>query len=173
MIVSVIKLKIENLVLGRLRTNCYIIKKDNKCLIIDPGDEAEIIKEACKDYEVEEILVTHHHFDHILALDELESFYHVKHNSFLRKTFKYEIIETPGHASDSLTFYFKKEKIMFTGDFLFYHTIGRCDLETSSITDMKKSLDNISKYPNDIKIFPGHGKSSILGEEKKYFDSYF
>ena len=62
---------------------------------------------------------------------------------------------------------------MFTGDFLFYHTIGRCDLETSSITDMKKSLDNISKYPNDIKIFPGHGKSSILGEEKKYFDSYF
>ena len=168
-----IKLKIENLVLGRLRTNCYIIKKDNKCLIIDPGDEAEIIKEACKDYEVEEILVTHHHFDHILALEELESFYHIKHNSFLRKTFKYEIIETPGHASDSLTFYFKKEKIMFTGDFLFYHTIGRCDLETSSITDMKKSLDNISKYPNDIKIFPGHGKSSILGEEKKYFDSYF
>ena len=165
MIVSVIKLKIENLVLGRLRTNCYIIKKDNKCLIIDPGDEAEIIKEACKDYEVEEILVTHHHFDHILALEELESFYHIKHNSFLRKTFKYEIIETPGHASDSLTFYFKKEKIMFTGDFLFYHTIGRCDLETSSITDMKKSLDNISKYPNDIKIFPGHGKSSILGEE--------
>ena len=173
MIFSVIKLKIENLVLGRLRTNCYIIKKDNKCLIIDPGDEAEIIKEACKDYEVEEILVTHHHFDHILALEELESFYHIKHNSFLRKTFKYEIIETPGHASDSLTFYFKKEKIMFTGDFLFYHTIGRCDLETSSITDMKKSLDNISKYPNDIKIFPGHGKSSILGEEKKYFDSYF
>lgn len=173
MIVSVIKLKIENLVLGRLRTNCYIIKKDNKCLIIDPGDEAEIIKEACKDYEVEEILVTHHHFDHILALEELESFYHIKHNSFLRKTFKYEIIETPGHASDSLTFYFKKEKIMFTGDFLFYHTIGRCDLETSSITDMKKSLDNISKYPNDIKIFPGHGKSSILGEEKKYFISYF
>ena len=173
MIVSVIKLKIENLVLGRLRTNCYIIKKDNKCLIIDPGDEAEIIKEACKDYEVEEILVTHHHFDHILALEELESFYHIKHNSFLRKTFKYEIIETPGHASDSLTFYFKKEKIMFTGDFLFYHTIGRCDLETSSITDMKKSLANISKYPNDIKIFPGHGKSSILGEEKKYFDSYF
>ena len=107
MIVSVIKLKIENLVLGRLRTNCYIIKKDNKCLIIDPGDEAEIIKEACKDYEVEEILVTHHHFDHILALEELESFYHIKHNSFLRKTFKYEIIETPGHASDSLTFYFK------------------------------------------------------------------
>ena len=168
-----IKLKIEHLVLGRLRTNCYIVKKDNKCIIIDPGDEAEVIKEACKDYEVEEILVTHHHFDHILALEELEKTYQVKHNTFLRKTFKYEVIKTPGHASDSLTFYFKEEKIMFTGDFLFYHTIGRCDLETSSIEDMKNSLVKISKYPDDILIYPGHGRPSVLGEEKKYFDQYF
>ena len=83
-------MKIEHLVLGRLRTNCYIVKKDNKCLIIDPGDEAVVIKNACKGYEVEEILVTHHHWDHILALEELEEFYHVKHNEFLRKTFHYE-----------------------------------------------------------------------------------
>ena len=69
--VKVIKLKIEHLVVGRIRTNCYIVKKDNKCIIIDPGDEASRIKEACKDYEVEEILVTHHHWDHILALEEL------------------------------------------------------------------------------------------------------
>ena len=173
MMIQVIKLKIEHLVLGRLRTNCYIVKKDNKCIIIDPGDEAEVIKEACKDYEVEEILVTHHHFDHILALEELEKTYQVKHNTFLRKTFKYEVIKTPGHASDSLTFYFKEEKIMFTGDFLFYHTIGRCDLETSSIEDMKNNLVKISKYPDDILIYPGHGRPSVLGEEKKYFDQYF
>lgn len=173
MMIQVIKLKIEHLVLGRLRTNCYIVKKDNKCIIIDPADEANVIKEACKDYEVEEILVTHHHFDHILALEELEKTYQVKHNTFLRKTFKYEVIKTPGHASDSLTFYFKEEKIMFTGDFLFYHTIGRCDLETSSIEDMKNSLVKISKYPDDILIYPGHGRPSVLGEEKKYFDQYF
>ncbi len=173
MMIQVIKLKIEHLVLGRLRTNCYIVKKDNKCIIIDPADEANVIKEACKGYEVEEILVTHHHFDHILALEELEKTYQVKHNTFLRKTFKYEVIKTPGHASDSLTFYFKEEKIMFTGDFLFYHTIGRCDLETSSIEDMKNSLVKISKYPDDILIYPGHGRPSVLGEEKKYFDQYF
>lgn len=166
-------MKIEPLVLGRLRTNCYIVKKDNKCLIIDPGDEAEVIKNACKGYEVEEILVTHHHWDHILALEELEDFYHLKHNVFLRKTFNYEVINTPGHASDSLTFYFKDEKVMFTGDFLFYHTIGRCDLDTSSIPAMQRSLEKIKQYPNDIKIYPGHGNSSILGAEKKFFDTYF
>ena len=155
MIIWVIKLKIENLVLGRLRTNCYIVKKNNKCIIIDPGDEAEKIIEACKGYEVEEILVTHHHWDHILALKEIEEQYHLKHNVFLKKSFSYEIIKTPGHASDS------------------FHTIGRCDLETSSIEDMKKSLEEIKKYPDDIKIYPGHGRGSVLGEEKVLFNRYF
>ena len=153
MIIWVIKLKIENLVLGRLRTNCYIVKKNNKCIIIDPGDEAEKIIEACKGYEVEEILVTHHHWDHILALKEIEEQYHLKHNVFLKKSFSYEIIKT--------------------GDFLFFHTIGRCDLETSSIEDMKKSLEEIKKYPDDIKIYPGHGRGSVLGEEKVLFNRYF
>ncbi len=166
-------MEIKHLVLGRLRTNCYIVIKDNKCIIIDPGDEAEKIISACEDLEVEEILVTHHHWDHILALEKLETFYHLKHNSFLKKSFTYEVIPTPGHASDLLTFYFKDDKIMFTGDFLFYHTIGRCDLETSNIDDMINSLNKISQYPDDIKIYPGHGKSSILGEEKKYFATYF
>ena len=173
MIVQVKEMKIEKIVVGSLRTNCYLLKKDNKCMIIDPGDESLKIKEMCEGYEVEEILITHHHFDHILALEELEDFYHLKHNEFLRKTFHYEVIKTPGHTSDSLTFYFKEEKVMFTGDFLFYHTIGRCDLETSNIEDMKKSLEKISKYPDDITIYPGHGKSSTLGEEKTLFSTYF
>ena len=169
---SVIALEIEKIVVGELQTNCYILKKNHKCLIIDPGDNAELIKNVCQDYKCEEILVTHHHFDHIGALKELEAFYHVRHNEFLRKTFSYEVIKTPGHASDSLTFYFQDEKIMFTGDFLFYHTIGRCDLKTSNILDMKKSLEKIKEYPDNITIYPGHGKSTILGEEKKFFESY-
>lgn len=166
-------MQIEALVVGRIHTNCYIVKKNGKCIIIDPGDEAERIKSSCEGYQVEEILVTHHHWDHVLALEELERFYHVKHNTFLRNSFQYENIPTPGHASDSLTFYFKDEHVMFTGDFLFYHTIGRYDLETSSIPDMISSLEKISHYPDDIKIYPGHGRSSILGEEKKLFPRYF
>ena len=62
---------------------------------------------------------------------------------------------------------------MFTGDFLFYHTIGRCDLETSNINDMLTSLNKIKEYPDDITIYPGHGKESNLGFEKQFFDSYF
>jgi glyoxylase-like metal-dependent hydrolase (beta-lactamase superfamily II) len=66
-----------------------------------------------------------------------------------------------------VTYYFKKNKIMFTGDFLFKGTIGRCDLEGGNIRKMEESLRIIKEYDNDIKIYPGHGDSSILGDEKK------
>lgn len=165
-------MNVKILKLGSLKTNCYILEKNGEAIIIDPASDAELIMDECRDYKVVGILVTHHHFDHVGALEELEKRYNLEHNIH-NNSFNYEIIRTPGHASDSLTFYFKEESIMFTGDFLFYHTIGRCDLETSNINDMKESLKKIEKYPDDIIIYPGHGRSTILGEEKKLFNCYF
>ena len=166
-------MEIITLKLGELRINCYIVINGNSCLIIDPADDANIIINECKNYNVEGILVTHHHFDHVGALNKLEKYYNLKHNNHNSNSFNYEVLKTPGHTSDSLTFYFKEENIMFTGDFLFYGTIGRCDLKTSSIIDMRNSLTKISKYPDNIIIYPGHGKSSVLGREKVYFPNYF
>lgn len=166
-------MEIKKLVLGALHTNCYIVIRNQDCLIIDPADCAKEIIDACKNYHVRGILVTHHHFDHVLALEELEKYYKLKHNKHNSNGFSYDVIKTPGHTRDSITFYFKDEKVMFTGDFLFYHTCGRCDLETSSVLSMLESLEMIKKYPDDIIIYPGHGKSTILGEEKELFDSYF
>ena len=64
---------------------------------------------------------------------------------------------------------------MFCGDFIFQGSIGRCDLEGGSIEEMKRSITNIKTFPEDITLFPGHGPSTILGEEKKsnfYFTEY-
>ena len=47
-----------------------------------------------------------------------------------------------------ITNYFKKEKIMFVGDFIFADSIGRTDLETGNMKDMQKSLSNIKKIDN-------------------------
>ena len=165
-------MKVEKLILGDLDTNCYIISENSKCLIIDPASDTNLIKDKCKNFDVEGILVTHHHFDHVGALNELENFYNIKHNTH-NNSFNYEIISTPGHTDDSITFYFRDNKIMFTGDFIFYHTCGRCDFYNSSINDMKNSLENIKKYDDDIVVYPGHGDSSILGDEKKFFKLYF
>lgn len=165
-------MKVEKLVVGYLRENCYIGTIEDKSFIVDPGDEAKRIIDACKDKNIVEIFVTHNHFDHVGALEEVENYFGIKANT-KSGLFDYEVIETPGHTSDSKTFYFKNENVMFVGDFIFFETIGRTDLETSNPYSMIKSLKNISKYPDYIVIYPGHGRETNLGYEKKRFKFYF
>ena len=45
-------MNIMKIVVGYLRTNCYIVEKDGKCLVIDPGDDYFKIKASIKDLEV-------------------------------------------------------------------------------------------------------------------------
>lgn len=160
---------------GYLETNCYILKKDT-CIIIDPGDESDKIKKEIGNYKVSAILITHNHFDHIGCLEELKSFYNCKvydysnleEKEYNIDNFLFKVIYTKGHSNDSVTFYFKKENIMFVGDFIFKNSIGRTDLETGNYNEMVKSINIIKKYDKDIIIYPGHGDSTILGNEIKY-----
>ena len=162
---------LEKVIVGDYEENCYILTIGNDTYIIDPGDEAEKIDEFLKDKNVKAILVTHHHFDHVGALDYFESKYNIKHNDFNDK--KFEVIKNPGHTSDSISFYFKNLGIVFCGDFIFKKSIGRMDLPTGNANEMKNSLSMISKLDDNIILYPGHGDETTLGDEKKYFSYYF
>ena len=63
---------------------------------------------------------------------------------------------------------------MFVGDFIFKDNIGRCDLPSGNIEEMKKSIEKIKKYDDDIIIYPGHGEITSLGYEKEsnYYFNY-
>lgn len=167
-------MQVKILKVGMLRTNCYIVSNDDKCLIIDPGDDFKEIDNSLSNPIA--ILITHRHFDHIGALNELVSKYDIpvydksnlKEKEYKLNSFTFDVIFTPGHTDDCVTYYFKDNKMMFTGDFLFFETIGRTDLETSSLDDIKNSINKIKTYSADIIIYPGHGKDSSLGHEKKY-----
>ena len=163
---------IKRIVVGDLEENCYILTKGNKCLVIDPGDEFSKINKELEGKEVIGCLVTHFHPDHIGALEDLVSTYDIEINKDFSKDFDYEVIETPGHTFDSRVFYFKEINTMFTGDFIFYHSIGRTDLGGND-KDMKESLELIKKYPDETILYPGHGESTTLGEEKKLFHYYY
>ena len=169
-------MKITNIKVGYLECNCYILEIDNKVLVIDPGDNYEKIRLELSDKEVLGILNTHNHFDHVGCIDdfvneykvEVYSYNNLEEREYNIGPFKFEVIYTPGHSVDSITFYFKKEKLMFTGDFLFYDTIGRCDLEGGDFSMMKKSISKIKKYDSNIEIYPGHGNSTTLIREFNY-----
>ena len=168
-------MKVSKIIVGELQTNCYLLENGSECLLIDPGDESSKIKDFIKDKNLIGILITHKHFDHIGALDNIATFYNIPiyDNSNLKEginhisTFTIEVIKTYGHTMDSLSYYFKDDKVMFTGDFLFEGTIGRCDFEESDYSEMLSSIIKIKKYDNDIIIYPGHGSKTTLGIEKE------
>ncbi|MCH4825749.1 MBL fold metallo-hydrolase [Planococcus halocryophilus] len=73
-------LKIDQLELGPIQTNCYIISDDQKnCLIFDPGEESTKIEALVKKKNLKPmaILLTHAHFDHIGAVDDIRERYSV------------------------------------------------------------------------------------------------
>ena len=176
-------MKIEIIKVGRLRCNCYILSIGNNVLVIDPGDEASKIYELIGKRNVVGIVITHHHPDHDGGVDELVKMYkskvydrnNLKEGNTKISPFTFEVIYTPGHKEDLITLYFKEEKIMFCGDFIFKDSIGRCDLHGSSIKDMTNSLKKIMSYDNDITIYPGHGIRTTLGYEinnNVYFNEF-
>lgn len=162
---------------GYLATNCYLLVKDNNCLVVDPGDDSNKIIDCIKknNLNIKGILLTHFHHDHTGALEDLLTFCktdvysndNLKEGTMTIGEFVFEVIYTPGHTAKCITYYFKKEQFMLTGDFLFKETIGRYDLEDSSFIQMKESIIKIKTYPSDITIYPGHGPHSTLGHEKE------
>lgn len=93
-------------------------------------------------------------------------FYLDKATSPLRiKSFEIEVIPTPGHTPGGVCF--RMERHLFTGDTLFQGAVGRTDLPGSNPQDLNASLRRIRQLPTDLRIYPGHGKTSSLAKELK------
>jgi len=168
-------MEIRKIVVGALEENCYVLIKNNTCIIIDPGADYNKIKEVIKDNKVLGVLITHSHFDHIGALRNFLTKRSVKifkrsnleEKEYALGDFSFECIYTPGHSKDSVTFYFKENNSMFIGDFIFKDSIGRTDLPGGDSKEMEQSIEKIKKYDPTIIIYPGHDEESTLGDEFK------
>lgn len=166
-------LEIKRVINDVIDENTYILVKDDCCLVIDPGSNFDDICKVINGYKLLNILVTHNHFDHTLSVNDLKMKYNVEvldfnnmeEKEYKINSFNFKVIYNPGHSSDSISFYFEKDKIMFPGDFIFRESIGRCDLPTGNFSDMIKSLERIKKYDKNIVIYPGHGDKTTLEHE--------
>lgn len=83
---------------------------------------------------------------------------------------EFKVIHTPGHTNGGTSLYCEKEKMLFSGDTMFRGTWGRTDLPTGSLVDIVDSITNrLLVLPDDTIVYPGHGKSTMIREEKPIY----
>jgi len=75
-----------------------------------------------------------------------------------------KVMHTPGHSRGSISLIGEKE--VFSGDTLFMGSIGRTDFPESSEREMQQSLKKLAYLPDHFVVYPGHGPSTTMGEEK-------
>lgn len=126
--------------------------------------------------EDEEILYNaEHNYSNLInktTFDEFKIKDYVKDNEMIN-LLGYDIrcISTPGHTKGSMSFYFETQRVLFSGDTLFFETYGRVDLYGGSYTDIKDSIENkLFTLPNEVLVYPGHGEITSIGKEKLHND---
>ena len=76
------------------------------------------------------------------------------------------VIHTPGHTPGGISL--KIENALFTGDTLFAGSIGRTDFEYGSFEDIMNSIKNkLLEFPEETRVYPGHGPATTLKMEKQ------
>lgn len=188
-------MKIKKIITLEMDQNCYLIEENGKGIIIDPGMDTEKILKETEDIEINYILLTHCHFDHIFSCNyikkriagsencskNLKNPQIVLCNTFVEKGcdiilkdgevrdfdgIQVECIYTPGHTNGCVCY--KIGENLFTGDTLFRRNIGRCDLPTGDFDELERTVRNILyKFENETVVYPGHGENTTIGYEKK------
>ena len=182
---------------GQMAENCYILAEGGKCVVIDPGLDFDAIKSKISNlkFQVKYILLTHGHYDHIHSLrffTGIKVYAHAAEKRMLEdpsvnmsmytgepfsaRNVEYypgashemdgfRFIHAPGHTAGSVLI--SKGGVMFTGDTLFYDTIGRTDTPTGDPDMMKETLKIFNGVKTDTIIYPGHGDPFTLAESLK------
>ena len=78
---------------------------------------------------------------------------------------RFTVMHVPGHAPGLVSF--NGEGVALSGDLLFAGSIGRTDLPLSNPFDMDASLDRFGALPDVTVVYPGHGSSTTIAEEKR------
>ena len=193
-------MNIKTIPVGQLETNCYVVVNEETlaCVVIDPGDESNTIMDYIESNRLkcEAILLTHGHFDHVGAVNEIleqtgcalyinprdEGYevgksgmkfkmpeggkYYDDGDIIVEAGLEFKVLATPGHTPGSVCLICGDA--LFTGDTLFRGSCGRADLPGGSMREEMRSLKKICELEGDYEVYPGHMDSSSLERERRF-----
>jgi len=189
---------LEALRVGTIGNFCYLIGDEDggNGVVIDPAFDPDRIMSCLKTHRlnVTQIILTHHHFDHIDAAAAIKArtgaaiLAHKACEPFLRGSVRIdvpavdgaeaawqgngriEILHTPGHSPGGICL-IVADTWLITGDTLFIGNCGRTDLEGGDAKVLYKSLGRLKRLSDKLIVCPGHdygsAPSRTLGEEKR------
>ena len=193
-------MNIKTIPVGQLETNCYVVVNEETlaCVVIDPGDESNAIMDYIESNHLrcEAIMLTHGHFDHVGAVNEIleqtgcalyinprdEGYevgksgmkfkmpeggkYYDDGDIIVEAGLEFKVLATPGHTPGSVCLICGDA--LFTGDTLFRGSCGRTDLPGGSMREEMRSLKKICQLEGDYEVYPGHMDSSSLERERRF-----
>lgn len=84
-------------------------------------------------------------------------------------THKFRVIACPGHTPGGVCLYCEEEGVLFSGDSIFQSSIGRTDMEGGDHAALIASLtERVLTLPEEVVIYPGHGPSTTVRNEKLF-----
>ena len=203
-------IRVDYMVVGPVSTNCYFLINEElrETVIVDPGENAGQIQSYLAENELKPvaILLTHGHFDHMMAAEKLRAAYGIKvyatakekellnssvlnlAKGFLRADYtmdadiyckegdefylagcSIQVLETPGHTPGGCCYYIPSQNMLFSGDTLFYRSIGRTDFPGGSFQELSKSIkEKLYVLPAETICYSGHGEVTRIGFEKEH-----
>ena len=202
-------LQIKPIACGDIQEIAYLVYDDARAdaVLVDPGDDYEKLSHALEGRTLAAMLLTHGHFDHILAAGRLQQdtgapVYVASEDAAMLGDptlngldslmgqptmdtpeiaptlygealsvagLDFEILPTPGHTRGSVCLYMRDAGVLFSGDTLFCGGFGRMDLPGGSHRDMRNSLRTLFTLPGDVRVFPGHGPATRIGDESRHY----
>ena len=190
------KLELRTLQVGSWAVNAYalICPASGESVLIDPGADPEALADMLADSKPIAIVLTHSHFDHIGALDELRERMRVPvmahpgprsadarvdidrqlhHGDFIRVgAGNLKVYHTPGHTPDQICIAVQGDKHFIVGDTIFEGGPGKTWSPEDFRTTLKTLQEVVLVWPDESRCHPGHGNSFRLGDIRKDIQSF-
>ena len=193
-------LQIKRMQVGQIGTNCYLLEDPDAklCAVIDPGDNADGIDREIRKagLSLSMILITHGHFDHVLAVPgllakwpDIPVYVHKQEVNWEGKGDQYmllgpvpniktvgegDVIDFSGHPIQVLhtpghspgSVCYLVGDILFAGDTLFAGSCGRTDFIGGSVSQILMSLKRLAGLEGNLRVCPGHDQLTSLDAER-------